>query len=322
MLAKTVAFKAHGDPSTMPSFRHLFYFVSLGLFWGLSPSFYKYWSEGGMPATHIIVLTGIGVGAVLYGMAKQRHGRIDLSRKVQLYGAGCAILLNVPFSLGIYLAAHVPPTELALAISTSPLVNYGLALVTGRSSATPRRLVAIMLGLASSVVLIVTRGGGLSAGVSGWLALAFTLPFFYAAYSWFASIYWPGDADTLSVGASESIWSAVVVVPFLAWFAPPWSPAQPLLWAYWSVGAACLMWVVERIAYFTLIKEKGAVYTVQAVYLSTPAAVIFASLFFGGGYDMWLWLSLAVLMVALWLNNSGASGEQAVPVASEEMRQT
>jgi drug/metabolite transporter (DMT)-like permease len=322
MLTKTLAFKAHGDSSTMSSFRHLFYFVSLGLFWGLSPSFYKYWSEVGMPATHIIVLTGIGVGAVLAVMARRRQGKVGLTREVHIYGAGCAFLLNVPFGLGIYLAGHVPPTELALTISTSPLVNYALALATGRSSATPRRLFAIMLGLASSVALIVTRGGGLHAGISGWLAVAFTLPFLYAAYSWFASIHWPGDADTLSVGTSESIWSAIIVLPPLLLFAPPWSPAQPALSAYWSVGAACLMWVIERIAYFTLIKEKGAVYTVQAVYLSTPAAVIFASLFFGGGYDAWLWLSLALLMAALWLNNSSASGEQVVPVASEKMRQT
>ena len=40
------------------------------------------------------------------------------------------------------------------------------------------------------------------------------------------------------------------------------------------------MWVVERMAYFTLIRDKGAVYTVQATYVATPAAVVIAAAYF------------------------------------------
>lgn len=64
--------------------------------------------------------------------------------------------------------------------------------------------------------------------------------------------------------------------------------------------------LLKRIAFFSLIQEKGAVFTVQAVYLSTPAAVVIALSFYGGA-DLWLFVSLAVLMVALYLNNTGKS---------------
>jgi len=129
----------------------------------------------------------------------------------------------------------------------------------------------------------------------------------YTAYNWFASRNWPKDADTMSVGASESIWSAIVAAPFFFLMAPPWAPGVPGLLDYWSVLAATAMWIIERIAFFTLIRDKGAVYTIQAVYVATPAAVAFAAIFFGGGNDPWLWVSLAILMLALWLNNSGSS---------------
>jgi hypothetical protein len=33
--------------------------------------------------------------------------------------------------------------------------------------------------------------------------------------------------------------------------------------------------------------------------------VLWAILIFGGGTDIWLWASLAILMFALYLNNSG-----------------
>ncbi len=72
-------------------------------------------------------------------------------------------------------------------------------------------------------------------------------------------------------------------MPLMLVVAPPWSAETPGALAYWSVVAATVMWIVERIAFFTLIRDKGAVYTIQAVYVATPAAVIFAAIFFGGG---------------------------------------
>jgi hypothetical protein len=74
--------------------------------------------------------------------------------------------------------------------------------------------------------------------------------------------------------------------------------------------------VAERISFFTLIREKGAAYTSQAIYLATPAAVLIAMFFFGGGSDAWLWASLALLMVALYLNNSGAIRPAAIQPSS------
>ena len=289
----------------MTSSRHLFYFICLGLFWGLSPSLYTRWGRDGIPVSHVIFWTGIGVGIVLSAMAWFRYGKVTFTKAIHFYGIGCALLINIPFGFSIYLAKHVPTTELALAISTSPLVSYALALLRGRETATLRRLAAIGLGLVSSAILIVTRNGMLSGHVSVWLVAAFALPFLYALYNWFTGVYWPENTDTLSIGASESFWSAIVVLPLFFLLAPPWSADNPPLWIYWSVAAAIIMWVMERIAYFTLIKEKGPVYTVQAVYLSTPTAVIFAALFYGGGLDIWLWLSLAILMGAIYLNNSG-----------------
>ena len=44
---------------------HLLWFLVLGCFWGLTPSFYKLMGEAGLPVSHIIVYTGLIVGAAL-----------------------------------------------------------------------------------------------------------------------------------------------------------------------------------------------------------------------------------------------------------------
>ena len=41
----------------MTSPRHLSLFLTLGLFWGVSPSLYQHWGMLGMPVSHVIVMT-------------------------------------------------------------------------------------------------------------------------------------------------------------------------------------------------------------------------------------------------------------------------
>jgi hypothetical protein len=108
----------------------------------------------------------------------------------------------------------------------------------------------------------------------------------------------------MTIGTLESFFSGLLGIPFMLAMAPPWESDGPALSAYWAAAIATLMWVIERIAFFTLIRDRGAVYTIQAVYVATPAAVLWAVAIFGGGTDIWLWVSLAILMWALWLNNS------------------
>jgi hypothetical protein len=166
-----------------------------------------------------------------------------------------------------------------------------------------------MLGFVSTAILVLTRKGMLQGEVSWWLIAAFSLPVLYSAYNWFAAVWWPPRVHAMAAGVAESFWSGLLALPFLILFAPPWSGEQLPPWAYWTVLVACGMWTLERIAFFTLIQEKGAVFTVQAVYLSTPAAVVIALAFYGGA-DIWLFVSLAVLMGALYLNNTGSAARQ------------
>jgi drug/metabolite transporter (DMT)-like permease len=291
----------------MTSPRHFSYFMLLGLFWGISPSVYKHLSNTNMPVSHTIAITGLGVGALMWGISARNNGTWTLSPLVLKYGALCAFLMNVPFAINLYLASHVPPTELSIIITTSPFFSYLLALATGWEAATGRRLLAIAAGFTSTLVLILSREGMLQGQISWWLVASLSVPILYTFYNAYAGHAWPKDADTTEVGAAESLFSGAFALPAIILLAPFGAADSPALNGYWIMAPLILMWVVERVTYFTLIRDKGAVYTVQATYVSTPAAVIIAAVFFGGVQDVWLWVSLALLMVALWLNNSRSS---------------
>jgi len=148
--------------------RHFLYFIFLGLFWGLSQSLYKAMALQNMPISHVIVYAGFGVGLGLVVVARLAGTKLDCSREVIIFGLGCAILLNVPFAIGLYLIRHLPATEMALIVSTAPFFNYVIALATGRENAVPRRLLAVAAGFVSSAVLILSREGMLSGQISWW----------------------------------------------------------------------------------------------------------------------------------------------------------
>ncbi len=300
----------------MHSLRHVIYFISLGLFWGVSTSLYRYWGEAGVPATHIIAYSGAGIALVMGLVARRIEGAFGWTWPIQRYALICAALMNVPFTWSLTLARHVPTAELALVFSMAPLISFLVGAVSGRDMLTARRTVAISIGFAASAILIISRQGMVSGEVSWWLLASFINPLLWASYNWFAQVNWPKSATTLSVGAAESLWSGILVLPFMLYFNPPWETAYSGSWAVWSIIAATLMWVVERISFFTLIRERGAAYTSQAVYLATPASVLLAMFFFGGGSDYWLWVSLALLMVALYLNNSGTIRPAAIQPSS------
>ncbi|MFO1033640.1 MAG: DMT family transporter [Hyphomicrobiales bacterium] len=289
----------------MKGVRHLIHFVALGLFWGASPSFYGYWGQAGVPASHVIGYTGIGLALALAAANAMARGGWGETRSLMRYGFICAFLMNMPFAWSITLGLHVPPPELALVFSTSPIVNFALGVAMGRDRASLRRVLAILLGFAASAILVVSRQH-VSGGFSWWLVAAFINPFLWAAYNGYAQSQWPRGAGTFAVGAAESFWSAMLAMPFLFFVSPPWSTTYHGDWAVLSLLCATVMWTVERISFFTLIREKGASYTSQAIYLSAPAAVLIAVIFFGGASDAWLWASLALVMAALYFNNSGS----------------
>jgi drug/metabolite transporter (DMT)-like permease len=165
-------------------------------------------------------------------------------------------------------------------------------------------------------VLILTRGESVDAHVSWPLVAALAIPVLYCVYNTYSARFWPKEANTLQVGAVESFFSGMFALPAVAWIATQAGEYGPPLPYYWILAAACLMWIVERISFFTLISEKGSVYTIQATYISTPAAVVIAAVFFGGAKDAWLWLSLALLMVAIYLNNTGRVTPTAIQPSS------
>jgi drug/metabolite transporter (DMT)-like permease len=294
----------------MTPLTQLLFVLGLGAFWGFSPALNKIMGDHGLPVTHILVLSGFGVGLGLLALQRLMGNRLQLNRQIAVYGICCAVLLNVPWFGSLTVVRHVPVTVSAVIISTSPLWTYALAVLLRRERATSLRLLALCVGFLSSLVVILTRDdlrvadvdasfGGF--GINGWVLVAMTLPILYAIYNTYTSMAWPKGMTASTAGIVESFATTLVVLPLVPLLEPV--GFSDLHTGYWLIGLATAMWILERVCYFSMIERAGPVTTVQAIYVATPAAVVFGLVLFGEPASVWLWISLALLMLALWLNN-------------------
>ena len=274
--------------------------LGLGAFWACSPIVYRFLGEAGVPIVHVIFLTGFGLGLGLGAFHLISGGSGALSWPNIRFGLGLGVFMNTGFALGLYFAPRVPVSLLNIIVATSPMSTYGVSLLLGRERPDAARIAALVLGLGACALCIFTRQGA-AGGSFSWLAFAsFSIPLTYTVYNLFSAIYWPQGTKPLVAGVAESWASAALFLPLLTLYPPSAAPRS--LWAYGLLAAAILLWLVERLAYFNLIKSIGPVRTVQAVYVATPAGVLLAASVFNEVIDIWMWIGLGLVLVSLWLN--------------------
>jgi len=279
--------------------------LGLGLFWGLSPIATKFLAMNHVSPFMTITFSGFGVGVGLF-LVWRAFGKVELaSWPLWFFGAGCAILLNLPFGLSLILIGHIPVATYSIITSTTPLFGYAIAVVIGVERIGWARASAILCGFAGSALLLINpdtaKGGDFFLAVDIYTLACFALPLFYALYHIFASRFWPKGCETGAVSIAESIASGVLVLPFLLLTDRSESYDIPTS-AMIALGTVTLLWVIERITFFNLVRNFGPVSTVQAVNLATMSSVVLGHYIFGEPIDARLIVSGALVLGALWLN--------------------
>jgi len=288
----------------MTGLRQILFVLGLGLFWGAAPALNKMLGLAGVPLTHIMTAAGFGVGLGLLAIQRLSGVTFRATRQQLLYGLGCAALLLVPWAISIVAVRYVPVALVALITSTTPMMTYALALAFGSERFRTLRLAALIIGLASCAVIIISRTQLNNVAVDGWLWLTISLPLLYAAYDYFAAAAWPKGMPPLNAGIIESIAVGLICLPLVLVFDPVDGGGFNFVGVgYALLAAATALWVIERICFFNMIQLFGPVTTGQSVYVSTPASVLLALVLFAEPADLWLGASLVLLMTALWLNN-------------------
>ena len=279
--------------------------IGLGIFWGFSPIGTKWLASLGVIPFKTIAFSSLGVGFALLAVWRFL-GPVNLrDTRLWLFGFGCAFMLNLPFGIGLAIIGHVPVSTYSIITSTTPLFGYVLALMTGVETFTKTRALAIVIGFIGAAILVVDprdmADGTMSFAIDYYLAIACALPLFYALYHLYAARFWPKGRDTGAVSIVESLAAGIAFLP-LVFFVEGTHTFEMSGMAWLAVAGVTMLWIIERMTFFNIIRFFGPVSTVQAVNLATVASVILGYYIYNEAIDERIFVSGILVLFSLWLN--------------------
>ncbi len=272
----------------------------MGLIWGLAVSLSKIAGlAGGHPvglAQWQVIVAGSLLLIACIVTAKLPPLRLDVARFGLICGAaGVAFPAMALFTS----ALHLPAGIVAIAFASMPLFTYLMAVIFRIEEGTARRLSGVLLGLAAMALLIVPRGALPEPGMAPWVLLSLAASVSMSFENFYAGGYRPEGVGSLQLSCARQWGAALLLTPL----ALATGTAVPL-----DAGWGTIQWaatgtgLISGIAYTCLlyvIRTSGPIFATQSSYVITLAGVGWGMLLFGEHHSLYIWLALALTLVAI-----------------------
>lgn len=203
----------------------------------------------------VMGLSGM-VQLAIAGWLGQLHGW----RRMLLYCLGAGAFAALPSAIGYLSVVHVGAGYLSMTFAFPILLTWAIARVLGIEKRDPRRLLAVLLGLAGGIILAWGKLGSMAGQAgAGWVLLASGIPVILAAGNIYRTRYWPVGAGPVGLGALLLLMGAALTLPVA--MVVDGSPA--VLWqGAWLrqlLLADVALFVIQYIAYLILQRTGGPV---------------------------------------------------------------
>ena len=276
--------------------------VLLGAGWGAT-----------MPLSKIAVSTGhqplglvfwqLAIAVVILGAITLCQGRRLPVGPAQLRMYVVIALLGtiLPNSASYAAAVHLPAGLLSIIISLVPMFAFPIALVMGLEGFSLRRFLGLLCGMCA-VLLIVGPDASLpERAMIAFIPLAMIAPFFYGLEGNVVARWGTAGVGPVRLLLGSSVVGVLIAGPLAAltgqWVTPWAAPGAPEA----ALAASSVIHAVVYAIYVWLVGRAGAVFAAQVSYLVTGFGVVWAMLFLGERYSLWLWAALALMFIGLTL---------------------
>lgn len=276
--------------------------ILLGAGWGFT-----------QPMTKLAVSTGYAhfglifwqlvIGTVLMAAICTMRG-IGLPlgmRHLRLYLAIAMIGTVVPNSFSYQAAVHLPSGILSLLLSMIPMLAFPIALGLGLDRFEWRRFIGLGLGLAA-VLLIVMPGQEFSLNLPIiWVLAMLVVCACYAFEGNYVARWGTEGLNALQVLYGASLVGTIIAFP-LALGSGQWiDPRPPWGLPDLALIASSVAHVLVYAGYVWLVGRAGPVFTVQVSYIVTLFGIMWARVLLGESYSATVWISLALMLVGMFL---------------------
>lgn len=279
----------------------LVYLVVLGVSWGAHFSFIKIAAESGLSYLGSAAVTTAGVAMLLLLIALLRRRMPKFSRSHLWFYFICSLLGYVaPLMLELHSAPHLPASVLTLVVSSSPFFTLAIAMAIRSDAVSMRRIVGIVVGTTSSLLILLPAALGVTDLPLFWLLVAFLVPLIYAADHNYIAIAWPANSDSYQLGLGEALLALAMLGPAYLWQGIGADLSIPFGSGHVAIAVMVAFALIEIFLYFEIVRIAGPVFVSQTNFVTVVSGVVWAMIIFGERPGRWLWLSALLLGVALY----------------------
>ncbi len=272
----------------------------LGSVWGITFSLAKIATDaGGHPLGIAYWQTVIGAGLLIVFSVITRRA-LPMNRHCVLFYMVCAVLGTVvPGILLFYAASRVSPGVLSITIAVVPLVTFVAAAALRVERVVMGRVFGVVLGALAIVMLVGPAESMPDRSAVPWVLAAVLASLCYAAENMVIAMRMPKGINAFTILAGMFIAATLMMTPAvivsdtfvaLVW---PWGTLE------WTIIALALITTFSYGLFIYLITLAGPVFASQTAYLVTLSGVFWGIVIFDEQHSFWIWLALAVMMLAL-----------------------
>jgi drug/metabolite transporter (DMT)-like permease len=253
----------------------------LSLIWGGSFFFIEIAIRSVAPLSIVLIRVALGA-AMLWAWLALRRERLIMPPGAALAFLILAMLNNVvPFILFVWAQEQISGGLASILNATTPIWGVIVAhLATTDERVSTAKVAGVILGFAGVAVMIGTDLlGDIGADAIAQLeCLGATLC--YALAGVFARRFRTMGVPPFAVATGQLTAAALVLLPLVLIFEPPWAAAAPSL-ASWSalIGLALLCTSFAYVLYFRLLASAGATNSLLVTFLIPVSAILLGALF-------------------------------------------
>jgi drug/metabolite transporter (DMT)-like permease len=272
----------------------------MGMSWGLSFSLAKVAAMGGVHPLSLAFWEAFVAGGILLAMCLVRRRPIPVSGELSLlYLVAGVVGMAAPAIGFFYAAAHVPAGVLSISLAIVPILTFLVSAGLGLETVAPGRVLGVLLGVVAIMLLVGPDQSLPDPAQFYWVLVGVLAAASYGSLNIIMARWKPRGATSFTSAAGMFAAASIIMVPILGLtgtfvpFAWPWTDVE------WAIVGLGVINAVGYTLYFYLIEHAGPVFTSQTANLVTLFGVLWGIVIFGEQNSMWVWLSLATMMLAI-----------------------
>ena len=274
----------------------------IGAGWGLTQPLAKIAvSTGYLPFGLIVWQLAISV-LVLAAINRLRgHGLPLAPRYLAIYLLIALLGTVIPNSISYRTAVHLPSGFLSILISLVPIFALPLALAIGMERFSAPRLIGILCGAGAILLLILPQTALPDRALAVWVLIGALSPLMYAIEGTWVARFGTRGLDPVQVLLGASLCGLLITVP-LALATGQWVNLA-IRWQApeMALALSSVIHALVYTAYVWLVGRAGSVFASQVSYIVTVSGVGWAMLILAESYSGWFWVSLALMLLGLFL---------------------